>query len=386
MELQLNTRPRPYVLPSYSLTGDLLSFLRCGLQYRYNIIGRLPSSNPVQMWFGQFIHGVLEEAYRLYYDSKINGTPDLPPWDNEKLDGIINLIKDRMSSQGLFPWDRNVEQTGINRAKRAVNELGPDLFPIISQAEVRLRGTFSLPTIPQEYLFREANRYEISGIVDVITNFQFSNPEFNDNQIIKLILESLAGKIPEKFEVIIDYKGMRRPPLTGHENKLWDHYNWQIQTYAHLRKKQPDSLPIIAGVLIYVNELLLSQIDMEKLKQEIASRSTDIYPKPGSDDEKIINKWSGRGELPELSYDFRLKRAIRVIVINSNSMEDALKEFKKVVRSIEICRGKEHKNRDIFSSWEKNQSDPSTCTACDAKTYCPVSPEQSPPKLPGEKD
>ena len=65
-DIHLRARPSTFLMPSYSLTSDLLSFLRCGLQYRVTGIGRLPSSEPVQMWFGQFIHGVMEEAYRRY--------------------------------------------------------------------------------------------------------------------------------------------------------------------------------------------------------------------------------------------------------------------------------------------------------------------------------
>ncbi len=49
--MRLSKRPPMYSLPSYSLTGDLVAFLRCGLQYRYTRIGQLPPTRPVQAWF-----------------------------------------------------------------------------------------------------------------------------------------------------------------------------------------------------------------------------------------------------------------------------------------------------------------------------------------------
>ena len=94
--MPLSIRPKVYSLPSYSLTGDLLGYLRCGLQYRYQRIGKLPASNPIQQWFGEFIHGVLEEAFRRYRDSNRSGTPTLPPWPPAELDDIRQLVKARL--------------------------------------------------------------------------------------------------------------------------------------------------------------------------------------------------------------------------------------------------------------------------------------------------
>lgn len=106
--MPLSVRPPINTLPSYSLTGDLLGFLRCGLQYRYTRVGNLPPSHPVQLWFGQFIHAVLEESYRQVKEAKSN----IPPWPQDKLDGIMDRIDRRLAARNIRCWDDESEQLG----------------------------------------------------------------------------------------------------------------------------------------------------------------------------------------------------------------------------------------------------------------------------------
>ena len=80
--VQLPVRGSIYIVPPYNLTGDILSFKRCGLQYRYLNGSALPPSRPVQRWFGEFIHLVMEMAIRNYQENRYG---DLPCVKNREL-------------------------------------------------------------------------------------------------------------------------------------------------------------------------------------------------------------------------------------------------------------------------------------------------------------
>jgi len=370
--MTLETRPKPYSLPAYSLTGDLMGFLWCGLQYRYTRIGRLPPSKPVQLWFGEFIHGVLEESFRRYKESVLAGAPSPPPWADDVVTDICDLIKRRLAARGLRPWDQELEDLGDRRADAAIQDLGPHLFPLIHKAEVRLHGARMLPAIDERLQFRVADRYEMVGVVDVVTHIELGDPELANNLLVKHLKASLGKNLPDKFEVIIDYKGMRRPGSTSMgSGSLWEQYVWQIQTYAELRRKQADALPVVAGVLLYVNELSPTSRDLEGLKKEAKEGKTDVAPEQGSDAQRQLAGWTPGKAMPALPLEFRLKRALRVVQVNGASVAKALTQFDGVVKRIESCRGREVHGAGVLSAWERNANEEQTCVVCDSRTFCP---------------
>lgn len=380
--MSLSVRPPITTLPSYSLTSDLLGFLRCGLQYRYTRIGNLPSSHPVQLWFGQFIHAVLEESYRHAKEGK----KKLPPWPKDELNEIMDRIDRRLAAQNIRCWSEDSEQLGRKRATAAVNELGPLLFPLINQAEVRVRGARKLPEEVEGVITRDIDRYEMMGVIDVVTQVELYNPKSRGNKLLELVVEELPDTPPEEFEVIVDYKGMKRPDLVEKGVGLWEIYEWQIHTYSHLRSMLT-SKPIIAGMLVYLNELIPTKTDFYALRRALKDGAKDvILPDLGSEDEKVLRDWKSsykHEEPPLLSLDFRLKRAIRVIPISENDKQESLRAFDETVGRIEKCLAEEARSGLVIASWEKNSSHEPTCAACDSKTYCPDFQSENAPRIPG---
>ena len=90
-----------------------------------------------------------------------------------------------------------------------------------------------------------------------------------------------------------------------------------MQTYAWLRTRQPNSLPVAAGVLLYINELAPVRGDLVELKDAMASGSADVVPAGGSLDAYQLSAWRPGNAIPQFSLAFRLARAIRVIPVSA---------------------------------------------------------------------
>ncbi len=182
MELPIKRPDR--LVPEYSLTGDLLSFRRCELQYHYYNGSSLPPSRPVQMWYGEYLHGVLEAAYGIwrtsggalafpwpYTDFRDDAEPqraNAPPPGLAVNDirAFAWPIEEVLMHQGKRARSRRARWAAYRRAERAVNMLGAHLFPLISDVEQKeVIGTRFLPASGGPHALR-SERYALHGVID----------------------------------------------------------------------------------------------------------------------------------------------------------------------------------------------------------------------------
>lgn len=392
--MTLSIRPQPYIIPEYSLTGDLLAYLTCGLQYRYHNKGSLPPSTPVQLWFGEFIHGVMEEALLKWRsDTRMRRFPWT--WDPEVRQIEVDIDR-RLKARGMYapprlycPFESGSMNQGLCpdvnhphqllaslRTEAAINTWGQYLFPLISEIEVRLKGTRPMPNYQRG--ISRSNYYGITGIIDVLSSVNLNTaPTGNlilhyiqQNKELQSIVDNLSS--PE-YEIIIDYKGMRRPSMYNPENHavinpLWLHHEWQIMTYAWLRSQQPHAKHVVAGILFYFNELVHSQEDMAEMQYDASNNLTDIMP-TGLDLTNITN-WRRGQQAPVLTAPFRELRSIRIIPIDSQRIQNSLDNFNDTVDEIERSVRSEISGQSIMTCWRTIPKE-RTCTACDWKTSCP---------------
>ena len=378
------------MIPEYSLTGDLLSFLTCNLQYRYQNKGTLPPSKPVQLWFGEFIHGVMQEAY-LQWDLKNTAFP----WDwKTDIRPIEDMIDLKLQVRGLYPQEEHfftINHPDINmtiddlnehdhkklasaRAEKAINTWGPHLFPLIDSAELLIKGIRDMPDYNEKT--SRSNYYGITGVVDVLSSLKINSNL--DNKILEFLKRDeefqkiISSLDDEEYEIIIDYKGMKRPACEHEllEDHTWENHKNQILTYSWLREKQEDSKKVVAGIIFYLNELVPSKEDLISIQQDIHNNLTDVPKKDEyKKDVKLIENWDEDQKVPELSEKFKIDRSIRIIPIKQEEIDESLKEFDKVVNDIENSLIKEMKGCKIQDAW-KAEGDERTCNACDFKTFC----------------
>ena len=247
-----------------------------------------------------------------------------------------------------------------------MNELGPALFPLIESAEEKVIGTRDIKMPPG--IKARGTMYELHGVMDVLSSISMRQAQ--DSFLRDAVLRHV-GDIDGHADVIVDYKGSRRP-ATDHE--YWKHGDWQLQMYAWLRSRQPGARPVVAGVLLYINELDPGGGDVQALQTDVKKHRTDVVPDSGSPDGYQLRAWRPNAEIPNFSRDFRIARMMRVVKITPESMQEALHAFDGVVMDIETSVSNEASSGRIPGNWKPCGDEP-TCAACDFRHFCPAPAE-----------
>ncbi|MBO5966286.1 MAG: hypothetical protein J6P91_03970, partial [Methanobrevibacter sp.] len=218
-----------------------------------------------------------------------------------------------------------------------------------------------------------------------IINYLYNNDEFK-----KLLDDEL-----NEYEIIIDYKGMRRPSAPTKDElmeiqsfmengtlfdseeyekyKVWIQHEWQILTYAWLRKNQENSDKPIVGIIFYLNELVPSNDDLKAIKEDLLKDQTDITLNQILDEDwERLRNWNEDSEIAihrDLSDKFKMDRSIRIINVEEELIDNSLYQFDNVVNNIESSLIKEMNGCKIKDAW-KAEAEDRTCSACDFRTFC----------------
>ena len=337
-ELELETKRPNLVIPSYSVKEDVIPYLNCRLQYRYRNVGSLPYARPERFWFGLFIHGALELAYRYWRDAetppafpwpctKLERRGDAPNWQDHDIGKFANDAETSLRNQGVRAPSAAARNSAYGKVATMVNALGAHLFPLIDSAE-HVERRITATRQPDS----GRSRYELRGVLDALAR---AVPNIGSCNRIREYVRKACPDIRENSELILEYKASCRPaPDSSH----WKQDELQVQAYAWLRGQELQSgkLPA-AGVVIYVNELP----DLDRAIRVILN------------------------ELPELD------KAVRVIPISRRSADSAIAEVDAVALQIEDALAAEATGGSAIRSWPPNCVDKTACADCDFRHFCP---------------
>ncbi|MBO8172416.1 MAG: PD-(D/E)XK nuclease family protein [Bacillaceae bacterium] len=197
----------------YSITADILSYQRCPIQYGAFSTRKYEPSLSLELFYGDIIHQVLDQAHAHYngkFDPSLRGTY---PTD-EDIERYFDEVENSLKARGLRATDK-VRDKALNILKKFNEIEGPNLYNRILDTECKLQA--------------DRADYILHGNVDV-----------------------LAVSEDDETEVEIwDYKGTDKPSINQPEYKQ---YEFQMQVYAELYRRKKGKPPKKA-VLYFLNEL-----------------------------------------------------------------------------------------------------------------------------------
>lgn len=385
-EKPISVRSKSHIIPKYSPT-DIQAFRKCPLQYRFYNIGNLPQSDPVQLWFGEFIHNVMEKSYLIWKD---NPDQNKFPWSFEKVQKISIKVSKELLLRNIKPnfknfcWcygenikkncrDNNHHKLANEIAFSAVNKWGKYLFPLMSDNEFKFQYSRKIQVCDTD----RSGYYSIVGITDAIDSIKIQKSN-EDNKLIQYLKETLLidgiTKNNSEFNIIIEYKGTSRPKEENNsDDSLWKQNERQVMTYMwlHDQKFKKVGKKAICGIILYLNELCpTNETVKELLTTEDVLRNR--FHATENDIKSLKKEKRDLSDNSSLSENFLLRRTMHIVPYDEEAIENSLKDFDNTVRDIETCKHNEKINpENVVSCWGYNKDcDEPTRTACDLKGIC----------------
>lgn len=219
--MKIASKPEVKMLPSFSLTADIIGYQRCPRQYGYFVEKGFVPAHTIQIFYGTIIHEVLDRAHHHYKGFEDPKTKGKIPTDKE-IERYFIEVESSLKTRGIRAINKHLRDQALEVLKRFNNIEGRCLYPLVIDTEHRVRGI--------------RRGYIMEGVVDVLIG-PGTDPNNPPND-------------PSEWE-IWDYKGQRRPRKGGSELQ---YYAYQMLVYSALFKIKNGCLPKAAKIY-FLNEL-----------------------------------------------------------------------------------------------------------------------------------
>lgn len=357
----------PYMIREMSISGDIMAYRACPRQYRYYDVLGLPRSNKDPLWNSEFICGLEREAYHVWR------TTGRPVRDRPSIGIMCRDVSGFLESRGMHPHPKAYEDdpdgtSGLLmnlRAHETVCFAMDHLFPLVRENDIVIR-------------YRDGDMpFSMKGSAGIIDGGAVLDA--GDDNILACMIKETVKDITADSEVLFEIRGTERPLYSDRDSGMDGHASY-INALMGMRMSGTDHADVVAGVILYLNELRMSKRAMNALRVHL-DEIDDVL----DDDELDMLNDLEDGVQPSL--ESRIRRCIRVIPFDEVASRKAINDMHRVgmgiIRSHEADAGDPS---NIAMHWEPGCYDSRRCRTCDFRPSCEGIPLGEKVVFPGSAD
>lgn len=370
------TNKKRAVIRDFSISGDLIPYRRCGLQYRHYGVDNLPRSDVSRLWASNFIEAFEKEAYHAWCIKKELGV------DRNVSNELSRIVNRSLRTKGLIPNPISYEDdpNGVSeklmnlRAYDVLTFLVNDLFPLICDNNIAIRYRDSSMNISSKdcddsedmHIYNDFVGFSIYDTCGLIRGISIL--EAPENNPIRKAFGSDIERITNDSEVLFQICGMNSPlnKTSGRHEVLFE----ELRALMEMRNRNTisEGPKVVAGILLFLNELHISKRMMKAEQIRMYDPNVEIDL---DDMDAVLEMEDGN----QPSWDYRLKKCIKVEYYDQKICSRNLGSI--VQLGTEISTNMEQDIMDpsnLISRWEPGQYDEILCSSCDFRYCCPEVP------------